>query len=139
MKIREYLEKKYGRDTSLGLLGCEAKVLGINYPLEKGWLAAVGDYEIPAGKRICLVAALRRSKSQHAAAGIAALEDRNEMAQLHAAAPYLLAALQKSIELADRNKRGAEVLGHKVTRPPEMQAVYDECVAAVAMATEVAS
>lgn len=70
MKIREYLEKKYGRDTSLGLLACEAKVFGIHYPLQSGWLADFGDQEITRRQRDVLLAALRKSKSEHAPAGI---------------------------------------------------------------------
>lgn len=54
------------------------------------------------------------------------------------AAPDLLVALQNSIALADRNRDAMELLGHKVERPPEMQAVYDACVAAVNKATGLA-
>lgn len=56
-------------------------------------------------------------------------------ARLIAAAPELLEALQKSIALADSNRDAALALGREVIRPPEMQAVYERCVAAVAKAT----
>lgn len=49
------------------------------------------------------------------------------------AANVMLQALQKSVALADSNKHVAELLGHKVERPPAMQAIYAECVAAIAI------
>lgn len=58
-----------------------------------------------------------------------------ENARLIAAAPELLEALQASVALADENKRRAEADGRTVVRSPEMQAVYDRCVAAIAKAT----
>lgn len=74
MKIREYLEKKYGRNTSLSLLACEASALGIHYPLQHGWLDKAGGDEITAAQRIRLIAALRKSKSEYAPGAIVVLE-----------------------------------------------------------------
>lgn len=73
MKIREYLQKKYGRDSAFGLLAAEAKVLGIIYPLRKGWLEACQENEISADQRTRLIKALKSSKSEYAQAAIAAL------------------------------------------------------------------
>jgi len=88
MKIKEYLQKKYGRNSSFGLLAVEAKVLGIIYPLRKGWLEACQENEISAGQCAKLVKVLKTSKSEYAASALAALSsmpkqeqqaDRNQM------------------------------------------------------------
>lgn len=78
MKIREYLQKKYGRDSAFGLLAAEAKVLGIIYPLRKGWLEACQENEISADQRARLIKALKASKSEYAQAAIAALHGAKE-------------------------------------------------------------
>ena len=78
MKIREYLQKKYGRDSAFGLLAAEAKVLGIIYPLRKGWLEACQENEISADQRTRLIKALKVSKSEYAQAAIAALHGAKE-------------------------------------------------------------
>lgn len=80
MKIREYLQKKYGRDSAFGLLAAEAKVLGIIYPLRKGWLEACQENEISADQRTRLIKALKSSKSDYAQAAIDALREAKEAA-----------------------------------------------------------
>lgn len=96
MKIREYLERKYGRERSLGLLACEAKVLGIPYPLRQGWMTLSGENEITERQRIALIAALRKSKSEHAQHAISVLAGPDNPRLLNAA-PDLLAALRAAV------------------------------------------
>jgi len=74
-----------------------------------------------------LIALVRRQESE-----LAAQRDINE--KLAVVQVGLVAALENSIALADRNRNAMLLLGHKVERPPEMQAAYDKCVAAVAAA-----
>ena len=47
----------------------------------------------------------------------------------------LLAALQAAVDLADKNKAVMEASGYMVTRSAEMQAVYDQCAAAIQKAS----
>lgn len=67
--------------------------------------------------------------------GEQALDEAMANAILFAAAPDLLKAMQSSIELADRNMAKSHANGVMVKRSPEAQAVYDQCVAAIAKAT----
>ena len=53
---------------------------------------------------------------------------------LPAAAPELLEAMRASIELADRNMAKLHANGVMAKRTPEAQAVYAQCVAAIAKA-----
>lgn len=53
-------------------------------------------------------------------------------ARLIAAAPDLLKALQTAVRLADAN---CQIWDGAPRRTPECQAVYDQCVAAIAKAT----
>lgn len=46
MTIYEYLSEKYGVRVPTTLLGCEARVFGIPYPLRSGWLLEHGHREI---------------------------------------------------------------------------------------------
>ena len=55
-------------------------------------------------------------------------------ARLIAAAPELLEALQDAVALADANRDSAALHGITLVRPPAMQAMYDKCVAAIALA-----
>lgn len=57
MKIIDYLNAKYGRG-SFCLLKKEAKVFGIPYPLEAGWVQAYGDREIDPAAMDSLIATL---------------------------------------------------------------------------------
>ena len=62
-------------------------------------------------------------------------EEREANSCLIEAAPDLLDALQGAIALADKNKAESEEDGYTVVRLPEMQAMYDKCIAAIAKAT----
>jgi hypothetical protein len=71
--------------------------------------------------------------------GEQALEEAMGNAILFAAAPDMLKAMQASVALADRNMAKSHANGVMTKRTPEAQAVYDQCVAAIAKATRSAS
>lgn len=48
MNLETYLSLKYGVARPTTITYCEAKVFGIKYPLQRGWLAAYGHLEITA-------------------------------------------------------------------------------------------
>lgn len=67
--------------------------------------------------------------------GEQALDEAMANAILFAAAPELLKAMQTSVELADCNMAKSHANGVMTKRTAEAQAVYDQCVAAIAKAT----
>lgn len=79
MKVRDYLTKKYKAWPST-MLGTEAKVFGIPYPLRYGWLERYGDVEITPSMAEALMARLRQRSGKSAERGIAVLSARDEMA-----------------------------------------------------------
>lgn len=74
MKIRNYLEAKYGIGSATTMLFCEAKVFGIQYPPKSGWLVRYGDIEITSDMAKRLRAALSKSRAPSAADGIRVLD-----------------------------------------------------------------
>lgn len=72
MKVCDYLNAKYGgRATTI--LYCEAKALGIPYPLTAGWLRVYGEAEINIDSAKRLRAALEKSSSATADKGLEVL------------------------------------------------------------------
>ena len=74
MKIRNYLEAKYGIGCAGSLLYVEAKVFGINGKLQSGWLKKYGDIEITSDMAKRLRSALENSKKKSAIDGIKVLD-----------------------------------------------------------------
>jgi HNH endonuclease len=80
MNIREYLEAKYGVGSATTMLYCEAKALGVSWPLTNGWLARCGDTELTKESAERLEAALeerlrRRPDDWSASMGMQVLSD----------------------------------------------------------------
>lgn len=73
MTVNDYIDAKYGKNGVRALLACEAKVFGISYPLSTGWAIKHGKKEITPAMQDLLMAALKRSDKNSAAAGISAL------------------------------------------------------------------
>jgi len=46
MRLKDYLSAKYGVHTPTTILYAEARVFGIEFPLESGWLKKYGELEI---------------------------------------------------------------------------------------------
>jgi hypothetical protein len=74
MKVRNYLEAKYGVGNATTLLYCEAKAFGIQYPPASGWLRLHGDIEIDSGMARRLRAALEKSDKPSAKDGLRVLD-----------------------------------------------------------------
>lgn len=76
MNVFEYIREKYGTPQHISLLYAEAKILGIPYPLQSGWLDRHGATEITKPLAYRLIQALHKKKSKKfSQAGIAALGD----------------------------------------------------------------
>lgn len=75
MKINTYLRLKYGANTPTTITRAEAKILGIAYPLQPGWLDAHGMEEITVGKANRLCDALSRKSGPFAEKGVAVLRE----------------------------------------------------------------
>lgn len=73
MKVIDYLQAKYGAGTPTTMLACEAKVFGIPYPLQHGWLRTHGQIEVTPDVAQRLAVALKRSRGSTAQAGLAVL------------------------------------------------------------------
>jgi hypothetical protein len=73
MKVRDYLNAKYGSGATTILYG-EAKALGIPYPTPSGWLKAYGESEINVDAARRLRAALEKSNKPSAAKGLKVLD-----------------------------------------------------------------
>jgi hypothetical protein len=80
LTVRDYLTKKY-RGWPTTMLGTEARVFGIPYPLQAGWLERHGDTEITPAMAEALRSRLEQRRGASAANGIAALTP--EPAALH--------------------------------------------------------
>lgn len=70
MRIRNYLEAKYGKKNPTTMLLCEARAFGIPYPLRAGWLATYGDIEITSDMAGRLRKGLGASGKQTANSGL---------------------------------------------------------------------
>lgn len=75
MKIKDYLQAKYGVGATTTMLAIEAKVFGIPYPLSSGWLQRYGDVEICADTARRLRSALMKSRALSAKDGIRVLDE----------------------------------------------------------------
>lgn len=74
MKIKEYLQAKYGVSKPTTMLSCEARAFGIPYPLPNKWLVKFGDIEITIDVAKRLRELLERSKKDSAPWGIKVLD-----------------------------------------------------------------
>ena len=73
MLVKDYVDAKYGVGATT-MLSCEAKALGIPYPLPKGWMSsyALSEISIDAAKRLRV--ALEKSGKESAKKGIDVLD-----------------------------------------------------------------
>jgi hypothetical protein len=74
MKIKEYLNAKYGVGRATTMLYCESKAFGIPWPLPSGWLVKYGDDEISSNQSVALQTSLRKSNKPSAAKGLEVLD-----------------------------------------------------------------
>lgn len=70
MQVREYLQSKYKVDAPSTMMACEARIFGIPYPLQTGWMAAYGGIEITPQMISRLAASLSVKKAPMAADGL---------------------------------------------------------------------
>lgn len=75
MKLIDYLQAKYGAGKPTTMLATEAKVFGVPYPLQGGWLQRHGDIEVTPDLALRLAEALKRSKGATAQAGLQVLRN----------------------------------------------------------------
>lgn len=75
MKMIDYLQAKYGAGKPTTMLAVEAKVFGVPYPLQSGWLQRYGQIEVTPDLAKRLAAELKASKGATAAAGVQVLRD----------------------------------------------------------------
>ncbi len=73
MKIKQYLQAKYGVEVPTTITKAEAKILGIDYPLRPGWLARHGEKQIGASEENRLRETLLNTRRPSAIAGLRAL------------------------------------------------------------------
>ena len=73
MNVREYLAGKYGSPVRFALRKSEARIFGIPYPLQAGWVDAHGSIEITEEMRERLVKSLSASPKAYSASGLVAL------------------------------------------------------------------
>lgn len=82
MKVKDYLQAKYGMSTPTTMMAVEAKVFGIPYPLESGWLRRYGDAEVCGQTAKKLRCALTSNGSASALNGLRVLDGaRIDLAQ----------------------------------------------------------
>jgi 5-methylcytosine-specific restriction endonuclease McrA len=74
MNVKEYLYAKYGNNNPTTMLSCEAKALGIDYPLSKNWLRSYGEIDITSDTAIRLKNALLLSDKASAVDGLNVLD-----------------------------------------------------------------
>lgn len=104
MLVREYLQQKYSVATPTTMMASEARIFGIPYPLQTGWLAAHGDIEITAPMLTRLAESLRAKKAPMAKEGLRVLG-------LPATAPQIAAYSRKaSKKQRKKEQRAAKVL-----------------------------
>lgn len=75
MRVIDYLQAKYGNGTPNTMLACEARVFGVPYPLQSGWLQRYGDTEITPDVAKRLEAALQKATNPTALVGLQVLRD----------------------------------------------------------------
>lgn len=79
MTVRAYLQKKYNTDKPPAILKSEAKIFGIKYPLQRGWLDRHGDTIITKSmeermfQSVSAVAQRSGSRSEYAKQGMLAI------------------------------------------------------------------
>ena len=71
--VVEYLKEKYKVDTPTTLLAVEARIFGIPYPLQTGWLKKYGDTQITESMRNKLTEVLSSRSTLKAADGMRVL------------------------------------------------------------------
>ena len=74
MRVKDYLQAKYGSGSTTTMLACEAKAFGIPYPLPTGWLRIYGELELTPDVAARLRTALQRSSKPTAVDGLRVLD-----------------------------------------------------------------